>query len=118
MVRNKIGELRKKLHLKQSALASKVGIFQSGISDIETGKRKPNVYLAIKIAKVLGKSVEGVFPYHVMKKSKETIYEKYRKILGNKNLSKEEIDKMRVYVRLLALAIMEYLMKAKTNQIL
>lgn len=53
-----------------------------------------------------------------MKKKKETIYEKYRKILGNKNLSKEEIDKMRVYVRLLALAIMEYVMKAKINQIL
>lgn len=51
-------------------------------------------------------------------KKKETIYEKYRKILGNKNLSKEEIDKMRIYVRLLALAIMEHLMKAKINQIL
>lgn len=53
-----------------------------------------------------------------MKKNKRTIYEKYRKILGNKNLSKEEIDKMRFHVRLLALAIMEHLMKAKTNQIL
>ena len=63
-MRNKIRELRKKLHLKQYALASKVGIFQSEISDIETGKRKPNVYLAIKIAKALGKSVEEVFPYH------------------------------------------------------
>lgn len=62
--KNRIRELRKKLHLKQYALASKVGIFQSEISDIETGKRKPNVYLAIKIAKVLGKSVEEVFPYH------------------------------------------------------
>jgi len=61
---NRIRELRKNLHLKQFALANKVGIFQSEISDIETGKRKPNVYLAMKIAKVLGKNVEEVFPYY------------------------------------------------------
>lgn len=61
---NKIRGLRKEKGLKQKDLASKVGIHQSEISDIETGKRKPNVYLAIKIARVLGKSVEEIFPYH------------------------------------------------------
>jgi putative transcriptional regulator len=42
-------------------LASKVGIFQSEISEIETGERKPNVYLAKKIAKVLGKTIDDIF---------------------------------------------------------
>lgn len=73
MARNRIRELRKKLHLKQFALASEVGIFQSEISDIETGKRKPNVYLAMKIAKVLGKSVEEVFSPKYEEKERNNI---------------------------------------------
>ncbi len=58
---NRIKELRKKKKLKQSALASRVGIHQSEISTIETGERMPSVYLAEKIAKALDKSVDEVF---------------------------------------------------------
>ena len=61
---NKIRELRREKGLKQQDLASKIGIHQSEISNIEMGKRIPNVYLAIKIARFLGKSVEEIFPYH------------------------------------------------------
>ncbi len=58
---NKIKELRKKKKLKQSALASRVGIHQSEISVIETGERMPSIRLAGKIAKVLDKSIDEVF---------------------------------------------------------
>ncbi|MCD6549936.1 helix-turn-helix domain-containing protein [bacterium] len=58
---NRIKELRDKKRMKQSVLAEKVGVFQSEISEIETGNRIPNVYLALKIAKVLGERVEEVF---------------------------------------------------------
>jgi len=51
------------------------------------------------------------------KKKRKSIYEKYREILGKPKLSDEEIDKMRVYVKLLALAIIEHFLKSKTNQI-
>lgn len=60
--KNKIRELRKEKELKQSALASRVGIHQSEISMIETGERMPSIYLAEKIAKVLEKNVDEVFP--------------------------------------------------------
>jgi len=51
------------------------------------------------------------------KRKRKSIYEKYREILGKPKLSDEEIDKMRVYVKLLALAITEHVLKSKTNQI-
>ena len=59
--KNKIKEFREGKEMKQTLLGSKVGIFQSEISEIETGERKPNVYLARKIAKVLGKNIDDIF---------------------------------------------------------
>ena len=59
--KNKIREIRKQLRMKQMALADKVGIFQSEISEIETGQRMPNVYLAMKIAKALKRKVDEIF---------------------------------------------------------
>jgi len=58
---NRIKEFRSLKRWKQSVLARRVGILQSEISEIETGTRKPNVYLARKIARALGKSVDEVF---------------------------------------------------------
>ncbi len=60
-LQNKIKELRKEKRLKQSALASKVGVHQSEMSAIETGERVPSIRLAGKIAKALKKSIEEVF---------------------------------------------------------
>ncbi len=61
ITKNKMREFRKEKRMKQTALARKVGVFQSEISEIETGKRKPSVYLAIKIAEILGKSINEIF---------------------------------------------------------
>ncbi len=54
-------EFRKEKRMKQTVLAQKVGVFQSEITEIETGKRKPSVYLAIKIAEILGKNIAEIF---------------------------------------------------------
>jgi hypothetical protein len=51
------------------------------------------------------------------KRKRKTIHERYREVLKKPKLSDGEIDKMRVYVRLLALAIAEHVLKAKVNQI-
>ena len=59
--KNKIKEFRGGKGMKQTVLASKAGIFQSEISEIEIGERKQNVYLAKKIAKVLGKTIDDIF---------------------------------------------------------
>ncbi len=59
--KNKIKTFRREKRMKQNTLAQKVGVFQSEISEIENGKRKPSVYLALKIARVLGKNINEIF---------------------------------------------------------
>ena len=59
--KNRIKEFRKKKGLRQTDLARLVGIFQSELSEIERGIRKPSVYLAKKIAKALGASLDDLF---------------------------------------------------------
>lgn len=58
---NRIRVVRKQKGIRQSDLAVKVGIFQSEISEIETGERKPNVYLAKRIAGALEVSLDEIF---------------------------------------------------------
>ena len=59
--KNRIREFRKRRGLRQTDLARLVGIFQSELSEIERGLRKPSVYLAKKIAKALGVSLDDLF---------------------------------------------------------
>ncbi|PRT27690.1 helix-turn-helix transcriptional regulator [Bacillus wiedmannii] len=58
---NRIAELRKEKLISQEKLAEQAGLSRTYISEIENNKKQPNVKLAIKIAKVLGKSVESIF---------------------------------------------------------
>ena len=48
-----IREKREKLGLSQKELAEKSGITQSFLCDIEQGRSKPSIDVAIKLAKVL-----------------------------------------------------------------
>ena len=50
-------------------------------------------------------------------KRKEDVKERYRKALKRKDLTDEQIEKMRRNLRLFALAIIEHLLRAKVNQI-
>ena len=59
--KNRIRKFRKKKQLRQTDLARMIGIFQSELSEIERGIRKPSVYLAKKIAKALGVSLDDLF---------------------------------------------------------
>jgi hypothetical protein len=51
------------------------------------------------------------------RKKEDSTYDKYRKVLRKPRLSDEEIDKMRVNVRLLALSLVEYVLKRKISQL-
>lgn len=53
--------LRKNADLTQAQLAAKVGADQSAISMIENGTRLPGRELMIRLAKVLGVTVEYLF---------------------------------------------------------
>jgi putative transcriptional regulator len=59
--KNRIREVRREKGLRQVDLARMVGVFQSEISEIECGKRVPSVYLAKRIAKALGVSLDDLF---------------------------------------------------------
>jgi putative transcriptional regulator len=60
-VKNRIRDVKRQKCLRQIDLARMVGVFQSQISEIECGKRMPSVYLAKRIAKALGVSLDDLF---------------------------------------------------------
>jgi hypothetical protein len=51
------------------------------------------------------------------RKKKKTIYEKYRMILRKPHISNDEIDIMRKNIRLIALSLVEHVLKTKVDQI-
>ncbi len=59
--RNKIRGFRLDAGNRQLDVARKLNVYQSEISQIERGERIPSVYLAKRIAKVLGRTVEEIF---------------------------------------------------------
>jgi len=48
--------------LRQADLASAVGVSRQTIVSLERGDYSPSVYLAIRIARALGSTVEALFP--------------------------------------------------------
>ncbi len=59
--RNKIRTLRLAAGQRQLDVARKLNLYQSEVSQLERGEREPGVYLAKRIAKVFGKTVEEIF---------------------------------------------------------
>jgi len=52
---------RARLDLTQAALAERAGVTRKSINAIETGAMVPSTILALKLAHVLGVSVEALF---------------------------------------------------------
>ena len=52
---------RRNAGYSQEALANKVGLSRQSINTIETGSGRPGLRNAMRISKVLGHSVEGLF---------------------------------------------------------
>ncbi|WAI24402.1 MAG: helix-turn-helix transcriptional regulator [Bacillus paranthracis] len=64
---NQITKLRKQKAITQEELAVKVGITRAYLSNLENGKHKPSLDVALKISEVLGSSVEKIFKTKVRK---------------------------------------------------
>lgn len=60
---NRLKEHRARIGVNQQELGAMVGASRQTISLIERGDYSPSITLAIKIARVLGVSVEEVFSY-------------------------------------------------------
>jgi DNA-binding XRE family transcriptional regulator len=60
-VANRIEELRTQANLSRQELADEVGVHYQTIGYIERGEYSPSLVLALRIASVLGASVEEIF---------------------------------------------------------
>ena len=67
--------LRIKQNMTQKQLAEAVGLSQSGLSRIENGAKRPSLKVAMRIADVLGSSVDRLFSAQNPHKSGETMCE-------------------------------------------
>ena len=63
-LKTRIRELRARDRLSQEELARKVGVRRETIGNLENGKYKPSLKLAMDIAKVFGCTVEELFQFH------------------------------------------------------
>jgi len=54
--------LREKKGITQAELSAMVGVSQPTFAQYETGSKAPNVYTAVKLARILGATVEELVP--------------------------------------------------------
>lgn len=60
-MKNRIEEIRKEKGIRQEDFAKTMGVSRQTISSLETGRYNPSIFLAYKIAKYFGMTIEEVF---------------------------------------------------------
>ena len=60
-MKNRIEAIRKERGIRQDEFARIMGVSRQTISSLETGRYNPSIFLAYKIAKYFGMSIEEVF---------------------------------------------------------
>lgn len=60
-MKNRLKVLRAERNLSQAELADHLDVSRQTVNAIETGKYDPSLPLAFKVARLFGKSIEGVF---------------------------------------------------------
>ena len=60
-MKNRIEEIRKARGIRQEDFAKSLSVSRQTISSLETGRYNPSIFLAYKIAKYFGMSLEEVF---------------------------------------------------------
>ena len=62
-MKNRIEEIRKSRGVRQEELAQQLGVSRQTISSLETGRYNPSIFLAYKVAKLFGMTIEEVFVF-------------------------------------------------------
>ena len=62
-MKNRIEQIRKGRGIRQEEFAKLMGVSRQTISSLETGRYNPSIYLAYKIAKYFGMTIEEVFVF-------------------------------------------------------
>ena len=60
-MKNRIEEIRKAKNIRQEEFARAMGVSRQTISSLETGRYNPSIFLAHRIAKFFGMTIEEVF---------------------------------------------------------
>lgn len=60
-MKNRIEEIRKSRGIRQEDFARTMGVSRQTISSLETGRYNPSIFLAYRIARYFGMSIEEVF---------------------------------------------------------
>ena len=60
-MKNRIEEIRKGRGIRQEEFAKALGVSRQTISSLETGRYNPSIFLAWKIARYFGMTIEEVF---------------------------------------------------------
>ena len=60
-MKNRIEEIRKERGIRQEEFAKLMGVSRQTISSLETGRYNPSIFLAWKIARYFGMTIEEVF---------------------------------------------------------
>ena len=60
-MKNRIEEIRKARGIRQEEFARALGVSRQTISSLETGRYNPSIFLAYRIAKFFGMTMEEVF---------------------------------------------------------
>lgn len=60
-MKNRLKVLRAERDWSQADLATQLEVSRQTVNAIETGKSEPSLPLAFKVARLFGKSIEGVF---------------------------------------------------------
>jgi putative transcriptional regulator len=60
-MKNRIEAIRKERGIRQEEFAKLMGVSRQTISSLETGRYNPSIFLAYKVAKLFGMTIEEVF---------------------------------------------------------
>ena len=60
-MKNRIEEIRKERGIRLEDFAKHMGVSRQTISSLETGRYNPSIFLAYKIARFFGMTIEEVF---------------------------------------------------------
>ena len=60
-MKNRIEEIRRTHGIRQEEFARAMGVSRQTISSLETGRYNPSIFLAYKIARYFGMTIEEVF---------------------------------------------------------
>ena len=60
-MKNRLKVARAEMNITQGELAEKIGVTRQAVNSTELGKYVPSTVLALKMAKLFGKSVEELF---------------------------------------------------------